>query len=413
MSKIKEYFKFVSSHLMFVFFVSIIIGGLMAISIYYFYNPTHDVYQITFKSTSIDKDKIVSEDFIISIKDVIEEERINGYNEETKKYPYSSFDYVNTKALSKCANLKVLEDTYVLSVEKRQFNSWQQARRFMKRMITDSSSDSIFILRSGEEVKTDNSKIIDESIVVNTGSQKEYLFFLYGMAIGLSISLIVLLLLKIKYKDALIDTTPYDNKTIFRTPFHLNYVKLSAKEMKSLRNCVTIAILFALQLCAKFIPLPSGFGNLGLGIGYLVFSVIAMLYGPIVGTSIGLCSDIIGYIVKPNGVFFLGYTLSAMLSGFVYGLCLYRTRISFMKCLFARIFVNLFVNTILGTLWWWIINDHSFSFSSYLLTMELPKNLVYLLPQSALMYFVIKCLSKPLLRAQLLDEGIVENIRII
>ena len=76
-------------------------------------------------------------------------------------------------------------------------------------------------------------------------------------------------------------------------------------------------------------------------------------------------------------------------------------------------FVNLFVNTILGTLWWWIINDYSFSFSWYLLTMELPKNLVYLLPQSALMYFVIKSLSKPLLRAQLIDEEIALNIRII
>ena len=45
--------------------------------------------------------------------------------------------------------------------------------------------------------------------------------------------------------------------------------------------------------------------------------------------------------------------------------------------------------------------------------MELPTNLVYLLPQSALMYLLIKCLSKPLVRAQLLDEGIAENIRII
>lgn len=413
MVKIKNYLKFVQSHLMFVLLLSIIIGGIMAISIYYFYNPTHDVYQITFRALSLDSDKIVTEDYIISIKDKIEGERIQGYNEETQKYPYSSFDYVDTRAVAKGSSIEKKDDLFVLRIEKRQFNSWQQARRFMKRMITDSSENPIYILRNGEEVTSDNSKVLEESIVVNIGSQKEYVFFLYGMAIGFGVSLIILLILHIVYKEALIDTLPYDNERIFKTPFHLNYFKVSVKEVKSLRNCVTIAILFALQLCAKFIPLPSGFGNLGLGIGYLVFSIISMLYGPIAGITIGFCSDIIGYIVKPDGVFFLGYTLSAMLSGLIYALCLYRTRVSFMKCLFARIFVNLFVNTVLGTLWWWIINDYSFSFSWYLLTMELPKNLVYLLPQSALMYFVIKSLSKPLLRAQLIDEEIALNIRII
>ena len=34
------------------------------------------------------------------------------------------------------------------------------------------------------------------------------------------------------------------------------------------------------------------------------------------------------------------FTLSAMLSCFIYGLCFYRTNISFTKCLIARIFVN-------------------------------------------------------------------------
>ena len=137
MEKIKQYFKFVLSHLLFVFFVSVIFGGLMAISIYYFYNPTHDVYQITFKSESLDKNKIVSEDYIISIKDKIEEERIKGYNEETKKYPYSSFDYVDTRGVAKGTSIDQNDNLFVLRIEKRQFNSWQQARRFMKRMITD------------------------------------------------------------------------------------------------------------------------------------------------------------------------------------------------------------------------------------------------------------------------------------
>ena len=78
---------------------------------------------------------------------------------------------------------------------------------------------------------------------------------------------LILLILHIVYKEALIDTLSYDNERIFKTPFHLNYFKASVKEVKSLRNCVTIAILFALQLCAKFIPLPSPSLNEALGGG--------------------------------------------------------------------------------------------------------------------------------------------------
>ena len=84
-----------------------------------------------------------------------------------------------------------------------------------------------------------------------------------------------------------------------------------------------------------------------------------------------------------------------------------------MKCLFSRMIVNFLVNTLLGTYWWWLINDKTISFKAYLLTAELPKNLVYLIPQSILMFILLKALSKPFKGMGILNEQIADNITIL
>lgn len=214
-------------------------------------------------------------------------------------------------------------------------------------------------------------------------------------------------------KKILVDIS--DNELIFKTPFHKKYWSLAKHEFSSVRSLCGISVTFALMFCCKFFTLPSGFGTLGIGLTYLVFSVIAMIYGPVCGITVGFLSDILGYIVFQAGTpFFMGYTLNAMLSGLMYGLCFYRTKITFAKCLYARLFVNLLVNVLLGSLWWAIVYKLSFeAFLSYVAIIALPKNLVYLLPQSILLYIVLKAVARPLSSFGLIDERIRNNISLI
>ena len=410
MNLLKIFGKSLNQRKLFIVFLTCLFGSFFAMYIYFFYNPTHILYEISFKSSeTIELDDFRNEDYIIGIKNDLENKRVQAYA-DTGKYPYSSFSYVDTLGVSKCMMLKSTDDIYTISIEARYFNTWQQARRFMKKIIEDSINDYDYLLSDGSFTKIDKSTKINESIVSKTDGKKEYMFFLYGSITGLTLSIIIILSLSFILKDRFIDHMEYDNELVYKTPFHKSYWKKASKEMSSVKNIVTISVLFALQLCTKFISLPSGFSNLGIGLAFLVFSIIAMLYGPVVGVVIGAFSDIFGFILKPSGVFFAGYTLSSMISGFVYGLCLYKTKITFLKCFFARMFVNLFVNTILGSLWWWIINNKTISISTYLLTMELPKNLVYLLPQSLMMFLLIKALSKVFLKAEVIDPRIAEDI---
>ena len=169
------------------------------------------------------------------------------------------------------------------------------------------------------------------------------------------------------------------------------------------------------MLTMKLIKIPSGFSNLGLGFSYLVFSVISWVYGPICGFFTGLVSDIFGFIISPSPYgFFFPYTLSAMITGFIYGICFYKKNISYTKCLISRLFVNLFVNVILGSIWWaWLTGLDFNGFRTYLMVNELPKNLFYLLPQSILQFVILKALSVPLSQSNLISHEELEAIKVI
>lgn len=203
-----------------------------------------------------------------------------------------------------------------------------------------------------------------------------------------------------------------DNKTIYKSVFHKTYWKSSLSFSKSIKSICLISLLFALMLLCKFIPIPSGFGSLGIGLTYLVFATICLIEGPVCGLFIGFCSDVLGHFMTHGGqAFFIGYTLDAMLSGLIYGLCFYKKRITFVNCLTARFFVNIFINVGLGCLWWKIFYKLDWNgYLAYLTLTSLPKNILYLLPQSILLYILFRLLAKPLAKFNLIDDRISESV---
>ncbi len=202
----------------------------------------------------------------------------------------------------------------------------------------------------------------------------------------------------------------YDNKTIYRTPFHKSFFKDSLKVFKNLKSLVMIAILLALVMVCKFIPIPSGFGELGLSFSFLFLGVACMLFGPYPALAIGFLSDVLGYLIKPDGAFFIGYTIQSMVACFAYALCFHKTYVTFTRCLVARVIVNFLCNVIIGTISRAIMLGMGYdAFMTYLLTISLPKNIIYLLPQSLLLFFVIKAVSMPLYHLNLVEEKVATN----
>ena len=68
-----------------------------------------------------------------------------------------------------------------------------------------------------------------------------------------------------------------DNIEIFSSIFHKGYWKNSLSFTKNVKDLCTVSILFAMMMVCKLIPIPSGFGSLGIGFTYLFFSVITLI----------------------------------------------------------------------------------------------------------------------------------------
>lgn len=124
----------------------------------------------------------------------------------------------------------------------------------------------------------------------------------------------------------------------------------SAEKLKSVRYIAVMAIFIALKavLSSIFIPVSE---NLRISITFLLSSSEAIIIGPVAAMASGAITDITGFMLHPTGPFFIGYTVSAMLGGLVYGLFFYCQRITVLKITLAKLIVNAFVNVLLGSLW--------------------------------------------------------------
>lgn len=339
------------------------------------------------------------------------ESKITEYNKEAKANGKSTIYYstvTNYKEIYTNSKTIKIDDGYLIRVTNHVFTTTQ-------------ISSSGRISEGSEKFDKTFKTIFTTNLLIDTSNyhynyngivsyQNPYLVSgIVSGAFFIAFTLLICILLmkgKIKNHDLI-----YNNETIFRTPFHKNYFKKSVGHFKVLKDIVTIALLFAIMLALKAIKIPSGFGNLGLGLTYLAFAMIGMLYGPVVGIVIGFFSDIIGFFLFPGGYgFFFGYTFSSMLTGFMYGIFFYKTRLSFAKCFYSRLFVNLVINVLLGSIWWSIINNFDMNgYLNYMFIIELPKNLIYLVPQSIFLFIILKPTANVATRFNLVDKEISDN----
>lgn len=166
-------------------------------------------------------------------------------------------------------------------------------------------------------------------------------------------------------------------------------IKGGFSNLKDFRMVVLAGLIAAVVIMCKSMFFTVG-DNLRVYFGYIAVMIGCYIYGPILGILVGFVSDLLGYFLFPSGDYFFGYTISAMLAGFVYGMFLYKSRISFLRIFFAKAFVNIFVNLCLGSLWSQMISGKAYLYYFY---KSLVKNLVLLPIESIIAFAVLASLS--------------------
>ena len=98
-----------------------------------------------------------------------------------------------------------------------------------------------------------------------------------------------------------------------------------------------------------------------------------------------MVSDIGGYIVKPTGPFFPGFTITSLVSGVIFGLFLYRHKPTVKRILLSQIVYTLVCGIILNSIWLSMLYGNGFI---PVLTARLVKELV-MIPINTLMLVTI------------------------
>ncbi len=122
------------------------------------------------------------------------------------------------------------------------------------------------------------------------------------------------------------------------------------KSKMSTETLVVTAFMIALSVVlSKLVSINMSF--LRIGFGFLPIAMLAILYGPWIAAIGYGVADLIGAWLLPTGTFFPGFTVSAVLTGLIFGFCLYQKEVTITRALLASALVCLGVNLLLNTYW--------------------------------------------------------------
>lgn len=123
---------------------------------------------------------------------------------------------------------------------------------------------------------------------------------------------------------------------------------------------VTLAFMIALEIIlTRFLSVDVA-GIARIGFGFIPVAMVAIMYGPWFAGGGYALGDILGMLIFPKGAFFPGFTLTACLTGIIFGLILYKKEITWKRSLLAAVIVVVSMNLFLDTYWLHILMGQGF-----------------------------------------------------
>ncbi len=164
------------------------------------------------------------------------------------------------------------------------------------------------------------------------------------------------------------------------------FFKSSYQELKSIRCITLISMLGAVSIVLGSLVFMVG-DFLKVGFNFLPNEFVYYLFGPVVGVVYGATLDLLTFIVRPTGPFFFGFTLSAIITGFLYGVILYKRPLSLKRILVANLVQLVVIHLLLNTYWLTMLYGYNFI---AILPLRALKALIMLPVETIMLYMVIK-----------------------
>ena len=168
--------------------------------------------------------------------------------------------------------------------------------------------------------------------------------------------------------------------------------------MRKNKKIILAAILLALLIIlSRFLSVKTPI--IKISFGFVPTMLCAIWLGPKWTILINVLGDLIGATLFPSGAFFIGYTISTALAGFIYGILLYKkepdtfTNKQFIiRTIISVILVTVIVNMGLNTLWTSITSGKAFM---VLFATRIINQLIMAPIHVVIILFIEKLLRKP------------------
>ncbi|MBP3887286.1 MAG: folate family ECF transporter S component [Cellulosilyticum sp.] len=160
----------------------------------------------------------------------------------------------------------------------------------------------------------------------------------------------------------------------------------------TIKRMALFALLLALKIILSRITGIS-FGIVKLTFGFIATGLTGYLFGPYLTCLAGGITDLMGFFLFPQGTYFPGYTLTSMITGFIYGVILYKKKPTFLRILSAVALEAIICSLLLNTLWTSILFGKAFF---AILPARITKNLLAIPLQTCILSLIFKYLQKSL-----------------
>ena len=167
---------------------------------------------------------------------------------------------------------------------------------------------------------------------------------------------------------------------------------MTIKEMfkVELRDLVLLGIIVAMKIILSRFTVGSTVVHVSLG--FIGSVMLGYLFGPVWGSIGGGISDLVSSALFGNqGGFFIGFTLSAMIGPFIYGLVFYQKPVKIWRIILATLLVTVVVNIGLNTLWVHLLYGIDYSVA---LIQRIPKEAITPWVEMIVNYFVLNAISR-------------------
>ena len=136
--------------------------------------------------------------------------------------------------------------------------------------------------------------------------------------------------------------------------YQISFVAFAISErrycMKKTRNLVFIALLICMEvILTRFLSIQTPIVRISFG--FLPIAFAAAMFGPVIGGLTAALCDILGMMIFPKGIYFPGFTLSASITGVIYGIFLYKKPKSLLRIAMSVMLVTVISDLTLNTIW--------------------------------------------------------------